>query len=93
MRNHPTYSAFQRRWQLPVYFQLRWKEIVGKLEDALSGVESPPLHGGYATPQAAAVIYAIESCWSSDTFIPDLAYRFWRLSLQVSCAQSPYYWA
>ncbi|KAG8890213.1 hypothetical protein FRB98_000541 [Tulasnella sp. 332] len=36
IRAHPTYAAFQRRWQLPVYFQLRWKEIVGKLEESLS---------------------------------------------------------
>jgi len=36
MRSHPIYSAFDRRWQLPVYFQLRWKEIVGKLEEVLS---------------------------------------------------------
>ena len=27
---------FERRWQLPVYFQLRWKEIVTKLEENLS---------------------------------------------------------
>lgn len=36
MRSHPVYLTFQRRWQLPVYFQLRWKDIVGKLEEALS---------------------------------------------------------
>ena len=36
MRAHPIYLTFQRKWQLPVYFQLRWKDIVGKLEDALS---------------------------------------------------------
>ena len=36
MRRDPTYTDFQRRWQLPVYFQLRWKEIVGSLEDVLS---------------------------------------------------------
>lgn len=36
MRSHPTFGAFERRWQLPVYFQLRWKEIVGKLEDTLN---------------------------------------------------------
>jgi hypothetical protein len=36
MRSHPTYAAFERRWQLFVYFQLRWKEIVGKLEDTLN---------------------------------------------------------
>ena len=36
MRSHPTYVTFERCWQLPVYFQLRWKEIVGKLEESLS---------------------------------------------------------
>lgn len=36
MRSHPIYGAFERRWQLPVYFQLRWKEIVTKLEEALA---------------------------------------------------------
>jgi hypothetical protein len=36
MRAHPAFGAFARRWQLPVYFQLRWKEIVGVLEPALA---------------------------------------------------------
>lgn len=36
MRAHPTYTAFERRWQLPVYFQLRWKEIVTKVEESLA---------------------------------------------------------
>ena len=36
MRAHPVYAAFDRRWQLPVYFQLRWKEIVTKLEESLT---------------------------------------------------------
>jgi hypothetical protein len=36
MRAHPSFSAFERRWQLPVYFQLRWKEIVTTVEVALS---------------------------------------------------------
>lgn len=36
MRGHPVYLLFQKRWQLPVYFQLRWKDIVTGLESALS---------------------------------------------------------
>jgi hypothetical protein len=36
MSVHPTFLAFERRWQLPVYFQLRWKDIVTRLEDSLS---------------------------------------------------------
>lgn len=36
MRQSPTYSTFQTRWGLGVYFQLRWKEIVLPLEEALT---------------------------------------------------------
>jgi len=43
MRAHPTFLVFERRWQLPVYFQLRWKEIVGSLEDVLSTVRLEPI--------------------------------------------------
>lgn len=35
MRAHPIYATFERRWQLPVYFQLRWRETVVDLEAAL----------------------------------------------------------
>ena len=43
MRAHPVYSAFEQRWQLSVYFQMRWKEIVGKLEDALAVTRIDPI--------------------------------------------------
>lgn len=35
MRSHPVFISFNKRWQLPIYFQLRWKDIAGKLEDTL----------------------------------------------------------
>lgn len=34
-------------------------------------------------PQAESVWAAISSCWSAEIFMPDLAHRFWRLTLQV----------
>ncbi|KIO31284.1 hypothetical protein M407DRAFT_68051 [Tulasnella calospora MUT 4182] len=86
MREHPIYNSFQRRWQLPVYFQLRWKEIVGGLED---NIANPSFQKGeaipedFATSQAAAFYSAIQACWSSGVFIPELAHRFWRLTLQL----------
>ncbi|KAL1917277.1 uncharacterized protein VTP21DRAFT_4933 [Calcarisporiella thermophila] len=36
-RAHPAYIDFMRRWQLPVYFQLRFREIASRVEDILSG--------------------------------------------------------
>ncbi|KAF9033306.1 COG complex component [Hymenopellis radicata] len=86
MRTHPTFNAFERRWQLPVYFQMRWKEIVSRLEDALSVLKiEPKLNGSdsFATSQADAVWVAITACWSSEIFIPELSHRFWRLTLQL----------
>ena len=54
MRSHPTYVSFERRWQLPVYFQLRWKEIVGKLEDTLN--TAPRISTG--TPLHSAEVHS-----------------------------------
>ncbi|KAG7440047.1 conserved oligomeric Golgi complex component [Guyanagaster necrorhizus] len=87
MRAHTVYIAFERRWQLPVYFQMRWKEIVTKLEDALSNTRVEPTSekdtAPFVTAQAAAVWMAVASCWSAEIYIPDLSYRFWRLTLQL----------
>ncbi|KAJ2918521.1 hypothetical protein MD484_g1842, partial [Candolleomyces efflorescens] len=86
-RSHESYTIFEKRWQLPVYFQLRWKEIVGKLEEsfgktrldiALSKDIRP-----FASNQASAVWIAISACWSAQIFIPELCSRFWKLTLQI----------
>uniref|UniRef100_D8QCD3 Conserved oligomeric Golgi complex subunit 2 n=1 Tax=Schizophyllum commune (strain H4-8 / FGSC 9210) TaxID=578458 RepID=D8QCD3_SCHCM len=87
MRKHPVYMNFERRWQLPVYFQLRWKEIVTKLEESLSVTKleraGAVADKEFATSQARAVWEAISACWSAEIYIPDLSHRFWRLTLQL----------
>jgi len=87
LRAHPSFQAFERRWQLPVYFQLRWKEIIGRLEDSLATQRLEPSYSKetspFVTPQAAAVWIAISACWSAQVFIPELCFRFWRLTLQI----------
>lgn len=90
MRSHPVFTAFQRRWQLSVYFQLRWKEVITKLEETLSSrildPEAPnftPGRNGFVTAQAAEIFTAIASCWSAEGYIPDLAHRFWKFTLQL----------
>jgi hypothetical protein len=90
MRSHPVFTAFQRRWQLSVYFQLRWKEIITKLEEILSSrildPEAPnftPGRNEFVTAQAADIFSAIASCWSAEVYIPDLAHRFWKFTLQL----------
>ncbi|KAI8993989.1 COG complex component [Trametes punicea] len=87
MRNHIVFSAFERRWQLPVYFQLRWKEIVARLEEVLATTKLERTASKalvpFVTAQAAAVFDAIRTCWSAEVFIPELSSRFWRFTLQI----------
>ncbi|KAF5386227.1 hypothetical protein D9615_002234 [Tricholomella constricta] len=87
MRAHPVYTVFEQRWQLPVYFQIRWKEIIATLEESLAVVRIDPSftkdRNSFATSQAKAVWVAITACWSAEIFIPDLCHKFWRLTLQI----------
>ncbi|KAI0709565.1 COG complex component [Cerioporus squamosus] len=89
MRAHIVYTSFDRRWQLPVYFQMRWKEIVTKLEESLSTTKlERSASKGFAsalfvTSQASAVYDAIRACWSAEIFIPELNSRFWKFTLQL----------
>ncbi|KAI0373909.1 COG complex component [Pilatotrama ljubarskyi] len=87
MRKHIVFTAFERRWQLPVYFQLRWKEIVTRLEEALATTKlertATKALAPFVTTQAAAVFDAIRACWSAEVFIPELSSRFWRFTLQI----------
>lgn len=89
LRAHPSYIAYHKRWQLPVYFQLRWKEIVTKLEDAFTTSQPSLLRDPrsdsqpFFTSQALMVVHCITTCWSDEVFIPDLGHRFWRLTLQI----------
>ncbi|KAG9108428.1 hypothetical protein FRC07_008447, partial [Ceratobasidium sp. 392] len=81
LRAHPLTTTFSRRWQLPVYFQLRWKDIVGKCENVLGG--SAGERGEFTTAEASAIYSAIQSCWSTQVYVPELGHRFWRLTLQL----------
>ncbi|KAJ3856207.1 COG complex component [Lentinula lateritia] len=88
MREHRVYSMFEKRWQLPVYFQMRWKEIVSKVEDALAlpvepSGKPPGTADSFVTPQATSVWVALTACWSAEIYIPELSHRFWRLTLQL----------
>ncbi|KAH9929602.1 COG complex component [Epithele typhae] len=87
MRKHIVYTSFERRWQLPVYFQLRWKEIVSRLEEALLNTKlersATKVFAPFVTPQAVAVLDAIRASWSAEVYIPELAPRFWRFTLQI----------
>ncbi|KAI9485431.1 MAG: oligomeric golgi complex component, COG2-domain-containing protein [Benjaminiella poitrasii] len=93
-RNHPTYIEFMKRWQLPVYFQLRFHEIVKEIENSLDSskleyviytlyVRTHKKKDEIIFPEGKAIIKAISKCWSDQVFLYGLSHRFWKLTLQL----------
>ncbi|EKM80999.1 hypothetical protein AGABI1DRAFT_36770 [Agaricus bisporus var. burnettii JB137-S8] len=88
MREHELYREFEKRWQLPVYFQLRWKEIVADVEVVFTDLRLEPSSVIKGVPvfllaQTKALWKAVAACWSPEILIPELSHRFWRLTLQL----------
>ncbi|RIA87792.1 oligomeric golgi complex component, COG2-domain-containing protein [Glomus cerebriforme] len=91
LRNHSTYVEFMKRWQLPVYFQLRFKEISNQIEETLNTGLDVSIDSSNDTqyptslklPASKFIILAIERCWSEEVFIYGLSHRFWKLTLQL----------
>lgn len=98
LRSHPTMTTFLKRWQLPVYYQLRFGEIVKLVEKGLesvtSSIASPDASltdnendndtGRWEMKGSQSIWTALERCWSEKVWLPELSFRFWKLSLQVS---------
>ncbi|CAG8513317.1 6870_t:CDS:10 [Ambispora gerdemannii] len=91
LRTHPTYLEFIKRWQLAVYFQLRFREISLQVENTLSlglilsSETNNESHDSSEVKLLAtkSIITAIERCWSVDVFVYGLSHRFWKLTLQL----------
>lgn len=92
LRAHPAYVEFLQRWhqrQLPVYYQIRFKEIAAAVEDVVGAAKldasrrAPAAPSEFALAGTAAIAAALERCWHDDVFLYGLAHRFWRLTFQV----------
>lgn len=85
-RNHAQYKSFQIRWNLPVYFQIRFQEIGGAVEGSCSRQISSGLLSKSGDIQMVPFVTAlscISQCWSDSIYLPQLFHRFWKLSLQI----------
>ncbi|PWN36411.1 COG2-domain-containing protein [Meira miltonrushii] len=95
LRADPIYQNFKKRWQLPVYFQMRLREIVTGLENTLNNHTNSvqaSLQNLSAGSQKRSLpilhvtkrtLEAFEAPWSDVWHIRDLSHRQWRLSLQI----------
>lgn len=77
------YKSFQKRWNLPVYFQIRFQEIAGKFEATLQKSPISEHNNGFVLRETQTCWSAIEECWSEGIFIETLAHKFWKLTMQM----------
>ncbi|CAH0400351.1 unnamed protein product [Chilo suppressalis] len=83
LRNTPEYKSFQRRWNLPVYFQIRFQEIAGTFETNLQNNPHIGNSDGFILKETKHCWNALWECWADGTYIEALAHKFWKLSLQL----------
>ncbi|PWN24094.1 COG2-domain-containing protein [Microstroma glucosiphilum] len=87
-REHPSFLAFMKRWQLSVYFQMRYRSIATSFESELA-----PMPRSFATPKEAqplplltatqSAIVAFVAPWSRSAHLTPLIARQLKLSLMV----------
>lgn len=83
-KQHDQYKSFQQRWNLPVYFQIRFQEIGGAFESACTKTLEEIKHTQDFKLQQTLVLYdCIQKCWSKGIFLHQLAHKFWKLTLQL----------
>ncbi|GAA5872300.1 hypothetical protein JCM8547_004805 [Rhodosporidiobolus lusitaniae] len=83
-RSSPAYLALFKRFQLPVYFQLRLKDAVSSVERAFDvGQASGGGGDGFVMSESEAVWKSVRRCWDEGVWLEELGGRFWRLMLQI----------
>ena len=56
---------------------------VSRLKHQCNVLYSSIADSAFASKQATALWTAVELCWSGEVFMPQLAHRFWKLTLQT----------
>ncbi|KAK9806115.1 hypothetical protein WJX72_002159 [[Myrmecia] bisecta] len=91
LRKSASYDAFLKRWKLPVYFSLRFQEIAGALDSAVSTADlSIANDAPSATDRPSLSLQAsitlrkcLLRCCAPEVFVRALADKFVKLALQL----------
>ncbi|EEC09485.1 conserved oligomeric golgi complex subunit, putative [Ixodes scapularis] len=82
-RQQESYRRFLAKWNLAIYFQLRFQEIASQLEVALSEPGKLSSEGPFRLSCHQCLWAQLERCWHPEVFVTPLAHRFWKLTLQL----------
>lgn len=85
LKNSKAYQEFSSRWDLVVYYQIRFQEISSSIENILLNqpfVLIEDKNSRYKTLITSTIFQSIDRCWQKNVFLEPLAYRFWKLTLQ-----------
>ncbi|CAG5107799.1 Similar to COG2: Conserved oligomeric Golgi complex subunit 2 (Homo sapiens) [Cotesia congregata] len=95
LKCHPLFIQFIKKWNLPVYFQIRFQEIAGSVEQVLchhvsQGSIKINVTNLDPTDTDTFSLYGSETTWdclmktwSEGIFISQLLHQFWKLNLQI----------
>ncbi|PHU08809.1 hypothetical protein BC332_20669 [Capsicum chinense] len=88
-RSEAAYVDFMKQWNVGVYFSLRFQEIAGALDSALSVGGLVPVASDKRKPQdlilkqSVSLLECLRSCWRDDVLVLSCSDKFLRLSLQL----------
>ncbi|KAG5028186.1 Conserved oligomeric Golgi complex subunit 2 [Glycine soja] len=91
-RSEAIYTEFMKRWNIGVYFSLRFQEIAGSLDSVLTTSSLVPVQNsdageanyqGLTLKQSVTLLESLRSCWREDVLVLSCSDRFLRLSLQL----------
>lgn len=99
MKKSNSYKYFVKKWPIQVYFQIRFQEIVLKLEEDLlnfSDLTEPNDddldQNNFNLKISQTLVEQIEYCWlESKCFLKSLLSNFWKLNLQLISRYSYYF--
>lgn len=92
LRAEAVYVEFMKQWNIGVYFSLRFQEIAGALDSALTASSLVPIQNVHAgqrnsheltLKQSVTLLESLRSCWREDVLVLSCSDKFLRLSLQL----------
>ncbi|CAF3704595.1 unnamed protein product, partial [Adineta steineri] len=85
LKNSKACQDFSSRWDVIVYYQIRFLEISNAIENILLNqpfILNNEQNSPYKTLITSTIFQSIDRCWQPNIFLEPLSHEFWKLTLQ-----------